>query len=152
MTRGSPLSGPKVNYPRLPFAPLRCIATMSVPPSPEATHKRDSPRSLAPVLGVDAMTVRRWVTEGVPLAAADQCATRLGHHPSAIWPEWWAIKASGADDPEPTPAGAVPSAPQCSCCSCKTCGQVDNFANGGCDPFCIPCSFDLCACPTPVAR
>ncbi len=139
---------------------------MLVPLSVNTEHRRDSWRSVASVLDEPVERVRRWGDRGIPINAADRCATRLGQHPSAIWPEWWAVTTSGADDaeaeavesaeeahpegvaPDPhgydRPVGRVPSV--CPCCSCADCGPVDDLARGGCDPHCLPCSFGVCAC------
>ena len=54
---------------------------------------------IGPELGVEAVTIRNWKHRGTMLTiwAADKHATKLGVHPSVIWPEYWDIEADYCD-------------------------------------------------------
>lgn len=54
-------------------------------------HEQDAQMLLlAELLGVSRRMVCRWRSGGVPDSRADWVACRLGVHPSAIWPDWFA--------------------------------------------------------------
>lgn len=53
--------------------------------------------SLAAVIGVSDRQVRRAKVDGLAVATADRWAVAAGHHPSAVWAEWW-IVSTGATD------------------------------------------------------
>lgn len=44
---------------------------------------------LADRIGRTRRTLHRWQNDGVPIAAADEAAIRIGSHPAAIWPDHW---------------------------------------------------------------
>lgn len=60
---------------RLPFAPLETLAG-------------GRPHELARRVGRNSRQVYRWRSEGLSPSLADRLATRLGFHPSNVWPEW----------------------------------------------------------------
>lgn len=54
------------------------------------TDTGPSDRTLGALLGVTRRTIQRWRHDGLTELDADAIATRLGHHPSALWGEqWW---------------------------------------------------------------
>ncbi|HEV2890301.1 MAG TPA: helix-turn-helix domain-containing protein [Frankiaceae bacterium] len=60
--------------------------------------RQDSIVATAAAIGVDATTLHRLFTRDViRYDAADRVAVALGHHPSELWPEWFAV-AAGEDD------------------------------------------------------
>lgn len=132
---------------RFPYAPLRSCAARRVPSENVPGLRPDSPRSVSRVLGVPEHRIRRqWARVGLTLEEADHAAIMVGTHPSLIWPREWAESerdALGLDLPEPAP---LPRAKPCACCSCTICHEVDALAQGGCSPWCFPCSFGVCAC------
>lgn len=54
-------------------------------PSVEFTTKVQ-PALAADFLGVNRITIYRWITYGVPLNRADKIAAQLSTHPMEIWP------------------------------------------------------------------
>jgi len=44
---------------------------------------------LSELTGYSRRTLVRWVSEGIPIDAADRIAVKLGRHVSEIWTEWW---------------------------------------------------------------
>ena len=79
-----------------PFAPLqaaleRRLPEISVQQSnghPMVLAAGDFQRG-AEVLGVTPRCLQRWARgQLLSVRAADECATRLGHHPTVIWPDF----------------------------------------------------------------
>lgn len=60
---------------RFPVAPLVAAA--------------GSAGALARAVGVSERTVARWQSTGVLWPVADRLATRIGRHPSEVWPDQW---------------------------------------------------------------
>lgn len=42
-------------------------------------------------LGIDRQMIYRWQRDGLGIYQADAIAIRLGRHPVAIWPDWYAV-------------------------------------------------------------
>lgn len=68
------------NPTRFPFAPIHAAAGYP------------NLLALARTLNVTSRTVHRWKHNGLTWLQADRAATRLGHHPSFLWPEWWDLE------------------------------------------------------------
>lgn len=129
----------------LSFDPLRDEAVKRVSDNYWPNRRNDGRRSMATVLAVPEYRIRRiWEPKGLTTQEADKAAVTLGLHPSAIWPEWFALPTT--DEAEP-PTFLPLTDP---CCECRTCGPCDELADGGCRPYCLPCSFGVCACPVEV--
>lgn len=72
---------------RLPFEPLaQLLARYEVNREPCGF----TPRRVAGLLGVEDRQVYRWRLYGLSERQADRLCTRIGRHPSELWPEWWA--------------------------------------------------------------
>jgi len=63
---------PKCPEPRWPIQPLAALIAGSVKET----------------FGIDAETLRRYRTHGIPESVADRWAVRLGRHPAEVWPGW----------------------------------------------------------------
>lgn len=61
------------------------------------------------VVGKDARTIRRWITSGLTLDAADRIASALGEHLDVTWPT--ATLDVVLVDDSPPPASAGPPVP-----------------------------------------
>lgn len=75
-----------------PFDALRPIIRQQCPAEVASNGTLIHPGSagrVADVIGVSRRTVQRWQS-GQPLNvwSADLAATRLGTHPSLVWPDW----------------------------------------------------------------
>ena len=53
---------------------------------------------MAEACGVSTRTWQRWKVNGLTDHAADEAATRLGLHPSAIWPDYGQQAFSARDE------------------------------------------------------
>lgn len=148
---------------RFPYAPLRDVARLAIPltDTPTGEHTYEGRRSFAKVLGASTRVIQRWQRDGLNVFEADQAATALDQHPSAIWLDWYK-QESGADlsegsevahsDRKPAthpegdgagePAATVRSAPAPlgSCCTCQACGSPVI-----CERACLPCTYGVCA-------
>lgn len=49
---------------------------------------------LGALLGVSRTTLRRWRTDGLTLAQADELAVRLGFMPHEVWDRWYPVSAA----------------------------------------------------------
>jgi len=56
-------------------------------------------KTLAPELGIMPATLRTWRSQNVYLTVwtADKYATRLGIHPSQLWPDYWDHESDYSD-------------------------------------------------------
>lgn len=79
----------------LPIEPLeRWFAAAHPPANPKIAEQEEgsgriTAQRLAEATGSTPATVWRWRRYGLPLYSADRAATKLGLHPSHLWPEWW---------------------------------------------------------------
>lgn len=76
---------------RYPVGPLleRLGITLGNPGRPDDPEAPHGLNAVADHFEVSRGTARRIVACGLDLDEADEQATRLGLHPSAIWPEYW---------------------------------------------------------------
>lgn len=40
-------------------------------------------------VGVNTVTINRWVREGLSRISADRAACSIGLHPANVWTDWW---------------------------------------------------------------
>lgn len=135
---------------RFPYEPLRDVARLAIPltDTPTGEHTYEGRRSYAKVLGASTRVIQRWQRDGLNTFEADQAATILGQHPSAIWPDWfqqrpgevWAGMSEVADVAYRTPLPPRTPAPLGSCCTCQACGGLLV-----CERSCLPCAYGVCA-------
>lgn len=84
--------GPKPQ-PRLPFEPLeQWIAVRYPRDENKYTPHLVANEFVGDLVGVDRQTIHNWRQQGIPIYAADRAATRLGTHPTLIWPNWYRIQ------------------------------------------------------------
>lgn len=81
---------------RFPMQPvLDRIAAEPQPSTTTVVHFFEHGRkqtTLSEKTGICRRSIVRWCREGVPYWSADVLATRLGVHPSMIWPDWYDVE------------------------------------------------------------
>lgn len=76
-------------------------AAHDLQPLADATNATDL-QHLARLLGISDRWARELKATGLTDTQADRYACRIGHHPSAIWPDWWNVEPDVEEGPDGT--------------------------------------------------